>query len=64
MAEKLKRYIESKSDIHVLTPTQDRLWLQFFEEGLNGGMTDLQADKFAYNELVKRYPKIKGHRIQ
>jgi hypothetical protein len=42
-----------------LTPKQDRKWVQAFGYYKDEGMSDAKADKAAFEDLAKEYPKLK-----
>lgn len=45
-----------------LTPEEDRVWVRAFEDAINDGKTDLQADRWAAKEVQKQFPRLKKFR--
>lgn len=53
-----------KEKTHKLTPEQDKAWVQAFEDAIEDGKTDEEADEIAYEEVCSRWPEIRGHKLK
>lgn len=51
-----------KKGMAKLTPEEDRVWVRAFEDAINDGKTDLQADKWAGQQVRKQFPRLKKFR--
>lgn len=48
-----------KKRLVTLTSEQDKIWVKLFENAANGGATDLQADKLAWEGLCEQFPHLR-----
>ena len=43
-----------------LNTKENKVWVKLFNYYKDKGYSDLKADKFAFEDLVKEYPRLKG----
>lgn len=43
-----------------LTPLEEKYWEQCFEYWVNEGKSDLNADKKAWEDMKKEFPRLRG----